>query len=402
MNFIFFENINQFFERQLSIFVDAGLLRMLSFMQSFMEVLLVTWIMWQGYRIITGRSRDSLNGFIWDMARVVIVIAFAHSLTVGNATIRDWLNGLSQDIANVFSLSGPTTIYKAIDQSLLTMQETINGLSKYNSNAKAGELNSMTWFSMFGQGFPVLIMGVLLTLNKITLALVVVFAPLFVMALAFESTYAFFWHWLKTAIGTIFAWSVLLVLSMLALKVVDAYAKPLLALLTTEGDAADAPSLMNTAILQAGLGVLVAVVLVFLYWVTLRFFSATVNPVLSRVASQNYPVLSFPPTSTPPMSVGVVGSSSPTVNVTGATGYGSAGLPSTQNIRLTGSIAPITQRIVVDGVGMGMRGNAHERGIILQNNTRNLGLKATSAKGQKNKQDVDQDEVMRRQASDED
>ena len=64
-------------------------------------------------------------------------------------------------------------------------------------------------FAGFGTAGPGIMAGVMLTLNKVAMALFTAFGPLFILCLIFDQTKSLFQRWLLYGIGTIFSLAVL-------------------------------------------------------------------------------------------------------------------------------------------------------------------------------------------------
>ncbi|MGH8106586.1 MAG: hypothetical protein ACREO2_09720, partial [Arenimonas sp.] len=73
-NLIFFQRINEFLNREITEFGVNLLGRTMAWVGSVALTLMTIWIMIQGYRIITGQSRDSMMALVTNSLRAVLIV----------------------------------------------------------------------------------------------------------------------------------------------------------------------------------------------------------------------------------------------------------------------------------------------------------------------------------------
>ena len=118
--------------------------------------------------------------------------------------------------------------------------------------------------------------GVMLTLNKVAMALFTAFGPLFILCLIFDQTKSLFQRWLLYGIGTIFSLAVLYVMSTIAMGLTLAIAaKFWLAdqLFAGFGE----QGLNNMAMQQGVVGVILTMLLVTAPGMAASFFQGTLG-----------------------------------------------------------------------------------------------------------------------------
>ena len=221
------------------------------------------WVLWQGYLIMSGRSRESLMGLVVSSLRTVLILTAATTFTFGSTELyRTFTDSLPRQINYVVSGSDD-----ALDESLTTMQAVFVALDALpgvdNTNSKTDKDRAM-WMTGIGVAGPAVIGGALLLLYKLALAMFVGFGPLFILALLFDQTKPMFSKWLFYGIGTLFSLAVLVFMVSVAMRMViavgAAYAAQVGVAMMTPGGSSTGISTL--AMQQGGLGMILTVLLV--------------------------------------------------------------------------------------------------------------------------------------------
>ncbi len=63
-------------------------------------LLMTLWVLIQGYRIVTGQSRDSMMALVTNMARAALIISVATSMAMFGRNRHDFLTGDVKDLIN--------------------------------------------------------------------------------------------------------------------------------------------------------------------------------------------------------------------------------------------------------------------------------------------------------------
>lgn len=227
-NLFFFSSINDFLNEAIQKFADGLLGRTMKFVGSVSVVLMTIWITIQGYRIVTGQSRDSMAALVMNSLKATLIVGIATGWAIGGgSSIFKFLGtDVQEDITKTVTGSS-TSAYENIDRSLGYMQlafTSIDSLQDGDSTIANDQKTRALWFTGIGTGGPAITAGVMLLLNKIALALFTGLGPIFILCLLFEQTKQLFGRWLFYGIGTMFSLAVLSVMVGIALDVVTAVA----------------------------------------------------------------------------------------------------------------------------------------------------------------------------------
>ena len=219
-NIVFFQEVNAFLRDEIEEFGVNLLGRTLAWVGSLVLVAMTLWIMLQGYRIVTGQSREPMMALVGNSLRAVLVIGVATGIAIGGGNLYGFLaDDLVREVAYVVSGSDEDP-YARIDRSLGYMQfalASIDGLNTGRDAAIEDVKQRNLWFTGIGIAGPAITGGALLLLNKVAMALFIGLGPIFVLALLFDQTKALFGRWLYYGIGTMFSLAVLSVMVSLAL-----------------------------------------------------------------------------------------------------------------------------------------------------------------------------------------
>ncbi len=263
---VFFQRINEFMKGEIQVFSQALLGRSTQFVTAIASVALTVWIMFQGFRIVTGQSRDSMMGLVVNSLKATLIISFATGMAFGGKQIDKWLTddvpAAIYGIVSAQSADGTDGIYKNIDRSLGYMQiafSSIDALQDTDNEVVSDQKNRAMWFAGVGTGGPAITAGVMMLLNRIAMALFIGLGPFFIMCLLFEQTKQFFSNWLFYGIGTMFALAVLSVMVTLATDVIIAVAASFWVGQLISGNAEGVNSM---AMQQGGLGLLLTMLII--------------------------------------------------------------------------------------------------------------------------------------------
>lgn len=231
--------------------------------------ILTIWIFLQGWRIVSGRSRDSMMALAGDSLRAMLIIGVATGWAGNSTALYTTLtDGLQTAIYGAVTgeVSEQQDLYDKMDENMLITTialGTVNSITagtEDGSNAVSGESILMGFMAVMGAGGPALAGGTMILLNKIAMALFTGFGPLFIVCLLFEQTKPLFSKWLFYGIGTLFAGAVLYVMSTIAMNAMAAVSAAywVSGLLQMSPDG----GLRQVTINTAGLGVILTALLV--------------------------------------------------------------------------------------------------------------------------------------------
>ena len=282
---VFFQRINEFMKEEIQVFSQALLGRSTQFVTGISLIALTVWIMFQGFRIVTGQSRDSMMGLVVNSLKATLIISLATGVAFGGKKIDQWLTddipSAIYGIVSAQDASGTNGIYQNIDRSLGYMQiafSSIDALQDTDNAVVSDQKTRAMWFAGVGTGGPAITAGVMMLLNRIAMALFIGLGPFFIMCLLFDQTKQFFSNWLFYGIGTMFALAVLSVMVTLATDVIIAVAASFWVGQLISGNAEGVSSM---AMQQGGLGLLLTMLIISTPPIAAGFFRGTMGTFLA-------------------------------------------------------------------------------------------------------------------------
>lgn len=249
--------------------------------------IITIWVLLQGYRIISGQSRDSLMALVLNVARVALIVMAATTIGVaGSGTHKFITEDLQSVIASAVTGDENTTLADQIDGNLAAMQFAMTSIDAINivqdPTLDNNKTRAMTMIAV-GTGGPAMVGGAMLLLYQVALALFVGLGPLFVLCLIFDQTKAFFQRWLMFGISTMFSLAVLAAMLSISMKLVLGVAGAFWT--TTTLGALTGLSLndgMTTiALQQGGVGLLLTVLIVTTPPMAAQFFNGAIGQAVS-------------------------------------------------------------------------------------------------------------------------
>jgi type IV secretion system protein VirB6 len=253
-----------------------------SWMTALALILVTIWIMIQGYRLITGQSRESMMGLATNMVRVVVIVTIATTVGAAGHNLHTFVTTeLTTDNNQLFT-GDDTTLAQTIDKNLAYTQLAMAAIDTVQippgDTESASSKARAQAFATFGTASPPMAAAAMLLLYEITLALVIGLAPLFIMCLIFEQTKGLFQKWLLYGIGTLFSMGVLAFISSLVLQLTLNVAKALWAAGIINGiTGLGAEGFTNQSMQQGGIGLLMTVLIVSSPPLAAMFFQGTIG-----------------------------------------------------------------------------------------------------------------------------
>jgi type IV secretion system protein VirB6 len=245
-------------------------------------ILVTIWIMIQGYRLITGQSRESMMGLVTNMVRVVVIVTMATAVgAVGHNLHTLVTTELTTDINQLFT-GDDTTLAETIDKNLAYTQLAMSAINTVqvppgDTEGTASKARAQA-FATFGTASPPMAAAAMLLLYEITLALVIGLAPLFIMCLIFEQTKGLFQKWLLYGIGTLFSMGMLAFISSLVLQLTLRVAAALwTSSIINSITGLGAEGFTSQSMQQGGVGLLMTVLIISSPPLAAMFFQGTVG-----------------------------------------------------------------------------------------------------------------------------
>jgi type IV secretion system protein VirB6 len=281
-SFVYFALIYQWLERRIDDFSAGVLQRTMAWAGAIALTLVTVWIIIQGYRMITGQSKEPMMAMIGNMLKIAVIVTAASTMSFLNLPLNQWFTNDLKTGINQLVTGEAVDPAGNIDNNLAYTQLAmaaiaaveIPGNDNDNSNAKdrAGLLG------MLGIAGPPMTAGALLLMYKIALALFIGFGPIFILCLIFEQTKPLFHKWLMYGIGLLFSFAVLNFVVDLVLQMTLNVAKALWVSQfanTLLGQGAE--GFTNQSMQQGGVGLLMTVLLISTPPMAAAFFNATIG-----------------------------------------------------------------------------------------------------------------------------
>jgi type IV secretion system protein VirB6 len=253
-----------------------------SWMTAIALVLVTIWIMVQGYRMITGQSRESMMGLVTNMVRVVVIVTVATAFGVAGPNLHTLVTTeLSTDINQLFT-GDDSTLAQTIDKNLTYTQLAMSAIDTVqvppgDTEGAASKARAQA-FATFGTASPPMAAAAMLLLYEVTLALVIGLGPLFIMCLLFDQTKELFRKWLMYGVGTLFSMGMLAFISSLVLSLTLRVAAALWTANIINGiTGMGAEGFTNQSMQQGGIGLLMTVLIISSPPLAAMFFQGTVG-----------------------------------------------------------------------------------------------------------------------------
>lgn len=267
---VFFEAIYSFLRDSIDSFAADTLDRATRLVSGAALTGLTIWFMIQGYRIITGQSRESMSALMANSARAALICVCASSFAFYNTDLKDMIvNDLGGQITELVTgedgdpndmidknLAVMTLAMMAIDQVKAAEDDP---LDKDKRQAKI--------MSGVGVGGPAIVAAAMLLLYQLAIALFVGFGPIFILCLLFEQTKPLFQRWLFYGIGTLFSQAVLVFVTAVSMEMVARVAAAiwlptLLAHFAPNLDVIAQQGLSTQAVQQGGMGLILSTLII--------------------------------------------------------------------------------------------------------------------------------------------
>lgn len=291
-NMIFFHEINDFIDDELinEYLPNLGR-RVMRVVGGLGTILLTLWIMIQGYRVVTGQSRESMMALVVSSLRATFIIGIALGVAVSWGPIYETLtDGLTRTVNE--TMTGDEDgegAYGDIDRTLAIMQAALAAIDTVDSNydvVTEKQKDRALLFTGIGLGAPAIMAAVAMMLNKVAIGLIVAMGPAFILCLLFEQTKPLFHKWLMYGIGTLFSMALLTVMVTLALDMVIAVG---MAFWVTSSLGFGGENVTNMAMQQGGLGLILTALIVSAPPMAAMLFQGTLGQFTPYSAFQAQP-----------------------------------------------------------------------------------------------------------------
>jgi type IV secretion system protein VirB6 len=277
----FFQELFDFLDGEIDTFRHNVIGNILEVVSAVALTLLTIWILFKGWMIVSGRSRESMMGLVVDSLRATLIVFAASTMAFGASTVyefisRDLPKGINEMVTGEFEHPA-----RNIDNALTSMQVAmvaIDAIPTLDNSSNKTDKDRAVMLTGLGAAGPSVVGGALMLMYKMAIAMFVAFGPIFILCLLFDSTKSMFNKWLFYGIGTMFSMAVLNFMVTVAMKAVAAvtaaFAAQAVAAMAMGGSAQPISSL---ALQQGGLGMVLTVLLIVIPPMAANFFSGTLG-----------------------------------------------------------------------------------------------------------------------------
>jgi len=277
----FFRLVFDWVDEEINIFRDNLLGEMAEWVGGIAFVLLTLWVLLQGYRIVTGQSRQFMMELVVKSLKWVLIITVATTFAMGSSNIHQLLTEDMPRTINELVTGDDEGPEDSIDDNLQQMELAMVAIdalyTSFDETVQEAKTRSM-WFTGVGVAGPSLIGGAILLMYKMALALFVGLGPFFILCLGFDQTKSMFQKWVWYGIGTMFSLAVLSFTVSMISKLLGAVAVSFVAQYIAATAAGGTPQgVSSMALQQGGLGVLMTLFLVTVPPMAAAFFQGTLG-----------------------------------------------------------------------------------------------------------------------------
>lgn len=286
-NYIYFKLVYEYLQSRIDDFGLRLMQQMMTWAATLALTLVTLWILVQGFRVMTGRSRESLMELVVRMGRVAVVVSAATTMAITGTDLKRFLTtDLDREVHFLFTKERNKDTSSAIDRNLAYTALALSAIDSVTVLETDQEMidkkNRTAALATFGTASPPMVAGAMLLLYQFAMALFTGLGPLFILCLLFEQTKDLFRRWLLYGVGTIFSMALLSAVSGivldLTLKLNAAMwgAKIVQNALQQSGE-----GLSGTAIQQGGIGLLLSVLIASVPPMAAAFFQGTLGNALT-------------------------------------------------------------------------------------------------------------------------
>lgn len=202
--------------------VASQLAKALLFMST---TIITTWVMYQGYMIISGANKQPVLPMMLKTGKMVLVMSLVSLLAGQSPVIADTVDNFRTLISTAI-VGSSIDIYQMVDLNLaiaMVFNMLVDGL--VGGQLAGADGNSLTKMAaLIGQSGPAVLVSVLSMMAEISLVLAIMLSPLFLMFFLFQQTTSMFWSWVKFLLGTLVSLAVITLLGTIMMDMMMQYA----------------------------------------------------------------------------------------------------------------------------------------------------------------------------------
>ncbi|RRU01981.1 type IV secretion system protein, partial [Stenotrophomonas sp. 278] len=159
-DFVFFRLILDYLDKRINEFGLDLLNHMMTWVGGIALVLMTLWVLIQGYRIVTGQSRDSMMVLVTNMARAALIVSVATSMAMFGTSIQDFLTNDVKGVITAVVTGKDDPPEKQIDDALGWMQvamSSIDAIQVIDDPSLSNEKVQAQLFVGMGTGGPAVV-----------------------------------------------------------------------------------------------------------------------------------------------------------------------------------------------------------------------------------------------------
>jgi len=281
MSFVYFALIYNWLTDNITQFSTDVMTRAMQFVCGIALTLVTLWVLIEGYRMVTGRSRESMMDMVIKMLRIAVIVGAATNMSLFSESLQTWFTtDLSQDVNQLINGSSNGSVVTQIDDNLAYTQlamGAIDGVQTPDANTLQEKFRD-SLIATLGIAGPPMTAGALLLMYQVALALFIGLGPIFIMCLIFDKTKHLFDRWLMYGLATLFSLAVLNFMTCLILELTlkvaaELWATTVINTITSQ----TAEGFTNQAMQQGGIGLLMTVLLISTPPMASTFFTTTIG-----------------------------------------------------------------------------------------------------------------------------
>lgn len=261
--------------------------------------LVTLWLLFQGYRILSG-ARESMMDTILQGTRIALIFGIATTMAVNNIPLNSFLTqDMDRAIHQLVTGKDGQSTASSIDKSLAVVQLAmiaIDGVQLLEADPELLEekRSAKTWATI-GSAGPAMAAGCMLLLWTFAINLWIGLGPIFIFSLAFPATKSMFTSWLKYGLGTLFSLAVLSFVANLLLDMTVRIATFMWLGKLINIPGASAEGIASQAMQQGSVGMIMTVLIIAVPPMAAHFFQGQIGNVMSNSAFGRFGQAGAPP-----------------------------------------------------------------------------------------------------------
>jgi type IV secretion system protein VirB6 len=279
-DYVYYRLVYDYLSDEISRFGMSLMENLMAWASGIALVLVTIWIFFQGFRVLTGQSREPLMATVLNLGRIVVIVGAATTMAFAGTGLHTFLTkDLDKEINGLFTGNDDTTTSASIDKNLAYTQlalSTINNIKVVEGDTEMQNAKDRSLFiATFGTASPPMAAGAMLLLYQFAMALFIGLGPLFILCLIFDQTKSLFQRWLMYGLGTVFSMALLSVVASMVLELTVRISAAFWVSRALMGNQSEGVS--SIAMQQGGIGLLLSTLIISVPPMAAMFFQGTLG-----------------------------------------------------------------------------------------------------------------------------